>query len=786
MTVPEERTLDRAPIRTTRPTSTRSREKELVAAIIARWQAGEPAVVERALIQYPELATEPALVLELIQEEWTLRTEAGEAPDLDDFCRRFPAQDGPIRRLTATGWYFDENSDLFFNSSRVHQLIQPPPIPWPREDELFLGFRLMRLLGCGQFAHVFLACQEAVGNRLVALKVAPQGAAEAKTLGRLSHPNIVPVYSVHQDEATKLTAICMPYRGSATLAQVMTKLFAGPDLPVDGRALQQASAAATHRDDSKEKPVRASPQQPGSYLEEVVDFVRQLAEALAHAHLHGVCHGDLKPSNVLVDSSGKPMLLDFNLALDVRQDRQLIGGTVPYMSPEQLWAYLVSRTRGTLHLDRHADLPLNPRSDLFSLGVILYELLTGTHPFLGGPPAALASPPPSNDSGPLATISTDLAALVPQGSRPGAALRRCWRMWRQQKDGMRPARQANPRLDPYLAAVLERCLALEMADRFQNAEDLAAGLAKYLSAPQRLRRWVVRRRRHLLAAGVLLGALAAVPALALAVRPSYSERQLTSGWEAYRRGEYPQALNYFQQATQADPQLAEAFFARGRAYQQLGNFQSAVLEYEQADQLVSDGRSQACLGYCQAAKGSHLVASSHFSHALEAGFDKAEVFNDLGFCYLRLGRLALAQEHLDKALARNPHLQAAYHNRLKLHAKSAVRSTQGMSTSWLPDLGQALALGPGTAELYLDVAHVYALAARKDPQWVEPALDYLDKCIERRQNPQPSKKDSIFSTLHAEARFRDLMSRLPAPLLADQVIPLLDPLTGDALTVPGK
>src|SRR6185369_8619704 len=84
---------------------------------------------------------------------------------------------------------------------------------WPEPGEQFLGFELLEDLGSGSFARVYLARQPELGDRLVALKVAQHGAREAQTLGRLRHPNIVPVHSIDTDPTTGLTAVCMAYLG---------------------------------------------------------------------------------------------------------------------------------------------------------------------------------------------------------------------------------------------------------------------------------------------------------------------------------------------------------------------------------------------------------------------------------------------------------------------------------------------------------------------------------------------------------------------------------------------
>ena len=103
----------------------------------------------------------------------------------------------------------------------------------------------------------------------------------------------------------------------------------------------------------------------------VLRVIAQLAAGLAHAHERGILHLDLKPANVLLPDIGEPMLLDFNLSFDTTNaDRELVGGTVPYMATEQL---IDLRTRGRGQVDA--------RTDLYSLGVMAFEMLTGNVPF---------------------------------------------------------------------------------------------------------------------------------------------------------------------------------------------------------------------------------------------------------------------------------------------------------------------------------------------------------------------------------------------------------------------
>src|SRR5206468_1741103 len=117
-----------------------------------------------------------------------------------------------------------------------------------------------------------------------------------------------------------------------------------------------------------------------SFVQAVLWLASRLADGLAHAHERGILHRDLKPANILLTDEGQPMLLDFNLAEDTKRrptaSAALLGGTLPYMAPEQLRAL------------QGGHRPLDGRSDLYALGVILFELLTGRHPFRfrSGPP----------------------------------------------------------------------------------------------------------------------------------------------------------------------------------------------------------------------------------------------------------------------------------------------------------------------------------------------------------------------------------------------------------------
>jgi serine/threonine protein kinase/formylglycine-generating enzyme required for sulfatase activity len=217
------------------------------------------------------------------------------------------------------------------------------PIQRPADTHpQYIGrYRIVRSLGRGGFGEVYLA-HDADLDREVAIKVPLERMAallvdfetyldEARVLARLSHPNIVPVYDVGRTDARRW--------------YVVSKYMAGGDL-----AAWQGRCRPT-------------------YLE-ATRMVTAIADALHYTHTQDLFHRDIKPANILLDASGVPYLSDFGLALrdeDVGQGARQVG-TAAYMSPEQ--------ARGEGHL-------VDGRSDIFSLGIVLYELLTGRRPFRG-------------------------------------------------------------------------------------------------------------------------------------------------------------------------------------------------------------------------------------------------------------------------------------------------------------------------------------------------------------------------------------------------------------------
>jgi serine/threonine protein kinase/Flp pilus assembly protein TadD len=334
-------------------------------------------------------------------------------------------------------------------------------------DELF-GFTLVEELGRGSFARVYLATQQSLAGRHVAVKVTLRATREPDRLARLQHTNIVPVYSVH--EAGTLQVVCMPFLGRTTVAHLLGAFrHETPSRHQPGRrpshTLKAGSTASSLGSGAFAASGPRAPVPVGTPagligdVPAVLRAVAALAAGLAHAHARGILHLDIKPANVLLADPGEPMLLDFNLSYDTTvAQRELVGGTVQYMAPEQL---LDLRTKGRGGVDG--------RTDVYSLGVLAYEMLTGAVPF----PAV----------GRLAGFDE----LTEARYQPFA-----------------PASRLNPAVTPAVDAILAKLLAPDPDARYQSADALRADLERHLadqpllgvrepSPRERFRKW---RRRN--------------------------------------------------------------------------------------------------------------------------------------------------------------------------------------------------------------------------------------------------------------------------------------------------
>jgi tRNA A-37 threonylcarbamoyl transferase component Bud32 len=337
---------------------------------------------------------------------WEEAWEHGEDMPVETLCADCPqhreALSRLIKALKATAWV-KERADCGTDEYDTGDDAQIPKILGGR-------YRIDGLIAEGGHGRVFKGFDPEL-QRPVAVKiprpkrgVSPdfpdQLLEEARKAARLRHPGIVSVHDVGKDNGL---------------------VFAVSDL-IDGENL--ADRIAKKRPSAKE----------------AVELVAEIADALAFAHEQGFVHRDVKPANILVDRQGKPFIADFGIAAtieDLARGRTVVSGTLLYMAPEQL--------AGEVQL-------IDGRTDVYALGLVLYELLVGRHPYLAWTPTALREQILFRSPVPLRTV--------------------------------------DPKISPDLERICLRCLAKHPADRFASARDFATALRSLASAQVKSRQLV--------------------------------------------------------------------------------------------------------------------------------------------------------------------------------------------------------------------------------------------------------------------------------------------------------
>jgi serine/threonine protein kinase len=345
-----------------------------------KWRSGHPVGLESYLEALPELGSRDTIPAGLILVEYEERLRSGVAVDLAEYAARFPRQAEELRRLVdrssaAAAVSESEGAGVPSVPPSRHLppslgMPRPGPIRMPRQ---FGRYRILKRLGRGAMGTVYLAYDTHLDRR-VALKV-PHAAPgedghdqerfdrEVRAAAVIHHPNLCPVYDHGQIDGVYY--LTMAY--------------------IKGRPL----SALIDRD-------RPLPQR------RVAVAVHKLALALAEAHARGVIHRDLKPSNIMVAAKRNLVILDFGLAWRVGAEEArltktgAILGTPAYMSPEQFSGDAAA---------------IDPRCDIYSLGVIFYELLTARRPY-EGTTAAVMGQILYRDPEPPSRYRTDLDARL--------------------------------------------------------------------------------------------------------------------------------------------------------------------------------------------------------------------------------------------------------------------------------------------------------------------------------------------------------------------------------------
>lgn len=309
---------------------------------------------------------EQDLPLDLVLEELQVRRDNGQSPTLEEYQGRFPRWAGVL-------------NDLPWDRVNTGRTNQNSGLPVLEAGQYIEDFRVLHPLGRGAFAQVYLAIQESM-NRLVALKVSSRGTDEPQTLSQLDHPNIVRVYDQRTIHQLQVHLLYMQAVLGGNLASVVTATRELPLNQLSGDLLlnfiDQSLIAAQQQPPEREPDAAPAGK---DWASTVAWIGQQLAEGLQSAHDKGVFHRDVKPANILMTAEGRPKLADFNVSHSALTEKgSAIGGTLAYMSPEHLIASDAMQVQET---------PVDQRSDLYSLAVVLWELWQGQRPWPNAGPA---------------------------------------------------------------------------------------------------------------------------------------------------------------------------------------------------------------------------------------------------------------------------------------------------------------------------------------------------------------------------------------------------------------
>jgi len=383
---------------------------ELVTIDLGRqWKVGNEPEIEDYLDQFPELGTAATVAAELLLAEYQARELKGGPVKLEDFARRFPQRAETLKQLLEQSGKAASrrlssatHTDSSRGGEKVETKAEPMAASWDLPKE-FGRYRILKRLGEGGMGSVFLAHDTEL-DRHVAIKVPKFAGAEdprlverfyreARAAAKLQNRHICSVYDVGEIDGVRY--ISMAY--------------------IKGRPL-----SAYIRTD-RTQPERSS-----------VLLVSRLARALQEAHAQGIIHRDLKPDNIMINRKREPVIMDFGLARLHRQaDSRLTNsgtvlGTPAYMSPEQACG----------ETDR-----MGPATDIYSLGVVFFEVLTGRVPF----------------EGPFAAVLGQIMTQEPPN----------------------PSR-FRENLAPGLEHICLKMMAKRIEDRYASMQDVADALAAYL------------------------------------------------------------------------------------------------------------------------------------------------------------------------------------------------------------------------------------------------------------------------------------------------------------------
>ncbi|WP_437224378.1 protein kinase domain-containing protein [Planctomicrobium sp. SH661] len=685
-----------------------TKSESLLSELLQHIPEGQTFDAAALISSHSELQAMPSVMVDLAYEDYWRRIQNGIQVNLDQFVDRFPEIRERLLHMIDVGDLIKQAPDVFLSLMKP----QWPTVPGP------LGhFELIKQIGEGAFSRVYVARDLSLAERAVTLKVTRFAVREVEALGRLQHPSIVSPLGLFDDLIPGLVVLSMPFCGRATLTDL---IHARPLDRQQAKAFNYSDLLQKLNEDIEEIPEVDSVAPCLPFKQTVAWIGARLSEGLAHAHANGFCHCDIKPSNILLQRNGAPLILDFNLSVS-RQQHSYTGGTLAYMAPEQL------RSLGeTASLDGTVD--------VYSLGATLIELVQGRPPFK------------------LASQGSIKKGGMPHPLELGT-----------------PAFQFDPSIRKSLgrefASLLEQCVSLDPADR-PTARELAAKLSTLSQSG--LPKPVSRTRRILTRVGLATTLAAAAATTWVAVTAPSLEERYHLGLHALTRGDSPQtAFRHFSRIVEAAPARVDAKILRACSLIQLKDWDVAYGELRKIRSSVDNPEFSAILGYvlCRWDR-QHELAEHEYTAAYRAGIRRLDVLNNLAFCQLRGNKLEEARKTLAEASEVGPQSPAVLYNRANVEFKLS-RQLQKPPHAEVADAILANDQLSTDRESLLLASNIYWLASKVDPQYRERAIDCLKTAVECGVTRDEVSNLPDIALRQVDPRFQQVLAAAPLRRPAD-------------------
>jgi serine/threonine protein kinase len=682
------------------------------------------------LQNHPQLSEYKSLVVDLAYGEYCQREKLGSPPGRNSFCKDFVGIEHSLQRRLEVHSVMEKLTAL------------DDEVEWPRCGDHVGSFYLLEEFGSGLLSRVFLAKDWKLGQRLVVVKIATQAEEEANIIGELSHPNIVPIHSISFDHEFGRSVICMPYLGQTTLADVIQDFFGEQvSRPVTKRTGKDFLLLACRGDSADlattplEQPSIKRLERRG-FVDAVLCLGGQIAAGLQFAHSRQVLHLDVKPSNILLSRLGVPMLLDFNLSTKLTESPKHIGGTIPYMSPEQI---------GSVFRSANSNSAVDARADIFSFGVVLYELLSGQNPF--GSVAA-------GNSSEIANSRVEQIA-----------------------NGPIPLRSIAPYVPQAIARFVESCLAFDNSVRPQDMNVVVGWFEHQLGYRAALTRWYNSHRPRVLATGALLASLIASGLVAWHMQPTPFERCIRLGRAEIERHNWKNAKQNFEEALVLQPSNREALFRVGLCSLELKEWKTAFSSFQRLYELEPSGKSAAGAGYALLNADSHVLARDWLLKSVESGTANAATWNDLGIVHQRLGSSEKAMQAFNTAIELDAKASVVRLNRMKCAMN--LNSTKGN-----PIAPEVLADESIIVREFAEYGEAMFLAASfhavlRDQDWKTKAAELLKRAAKQGFVSPKALSMSLFSELKDLPEIAQLLGTQPTDVVSKSVKTVMNPLLSE-------